>query len=169
MSEQETQARADDGRGADDAPDLAESARQVGAAGKATLESARDTARALRTLVSTDLALARSAFGRGLAWAGVAVVFGASSWLLLTGAIIALLQRAGLSWFQALFFTSLLSLAMTGVAAWRVSHFFDHTGMHATRRQLSRLGLFQEGGDEHDEDDVPPPSPPPAAEPERTP
>jgi len=30
-----------------------------------------------------------------------------------------------------------------------VSYFFHHTGMHATRRQLSRLGLF----DEPSEDD----------------
>ena len=130
-------------------PGLEESLRQVNAAGRATLGSARDTGRALRRLVSADLALARSAFGRGLAWAGVAIVFGASSWLLVTGAIIALLQRVGLSWFQSLFFTALVSLAMTGLAIWRVSHFFDHTGLHATRRQLSRLGLF----DEHDEDD----------------
>ncbi|MDG2523758.1 phage holin family protein [Stenotrophomonas sp. HITSZ_GD] len=131
-------------------PGLEESLRQVGEAGKATMGSARDTGRALRRLVSADLALARSAFGRGLAWAGVAVVFGASSWLLLTGAIIALLQRLGLSWFQSLFFTALVSLAMTGIAIWRVSHFFDHTGLHATRRQLSRLGLFDEQGEEDD-------------------
>lgn len=138
-------------------PGLEESLRQVNAAGRATLGSARDTGRALRRLVSADLALARSAFGRGLAWAGVAVVFGASSWLLLTGAIIALLQRAGLSWFQSLFFTALVSVAMTGLAVWRVSHFFDHTGLHATRRQLSRLGVFDEDDDEDDEDAVPPP------------
>ncbi len=130
-------------------PGLEESIRHVGEAGKATLGSARDTGRALRRLVSADLALARSAFGRGLAWAGIAVVFGASSWLLLTGAIIALLQRLGLSWFQSLFFTALVSLGMTALAVWRVSHFFDHTGLHATRRQLSRLGLF----DEQDEED----------------
>lgn len=139
-----------EGEAPDKAPGLEESLRQVGDAGKATLGSARDTGRALRRLVSADLALARSAFGRGLAWAGVAVVFGASSWLLLTGAIIALLQRLGLSWFQSLFFTALVSLAMTGLAIWRVSHFFDHTGMHATRRQLSRLGLFDEHGEDED-------------------
>lgn len=132
-------------------PGLEESLRQVGDAGKATLDSARDTGRALRRLVSADLALARSAFGRGLAWAGIAVVFGASSWLLLTGAIIALLQRLGLSWFQSLLFTALASVAMTGLAVWRVTYFFDHTGLHATRRQLSRLGLFDER-DENDEE-----------------
>jgi len=98
--------------------------------------------------VSADLQLARSAFGRGLAWACVAVVFGASSWLLLAGAIIALLQRAGLSWFQAMFFTALASLLVTGLAAWRVFFYFDHTGMNATRRQLVRLGIFDDGNDD---------------------
>ena len=34
--------------------------------------------------------------------------------------------------------------------------FFHHTGMHATRRQLSRLGLFDET-DEAADDDAPPP------------
>ena len=29
-------------------------------------------------------------------------------------------------------------------AAWKVGRYFDYTGMHATRRQLSRLGLFDE-------------------------
>jgi len=140
-------------------PGLEESLRQVNAAGRATLGSARDTGRALRRLISADLALARSAFGRALAWTGAAIVFGASSWLLLTGAIIALLQRLGLTWFQSLFFTALVSLVVTGVAVWRVSHFFDHTGMHATRRQLSRLGLFDEHDDEDEADTGTPPTP----------
>jgi len=59
-----------------------------------------------------------------------------------------------LSWFQSLFFTALVSIAMTGIAVWRVSHFFDHTGMHATRRQLSKLGLFDE---QSEDDDAPTP------------
>ncbi|MFC0153114.1 phage holin family protein [Xanthomonas dyei] len=129
-------------------PGLDESVRAVGAAGRATLGSAHETSRALRRLVSADLRLARSAFGRGLAWACVAVVFGASSWLLLAGAIIALLQRAGLSWFQAMFFTALASLLITGIAAWRVFFYFDHTGMNATRRQLVKLGIFDDSSDD---------------------
>ena len=80
--------------------------------------------------------------------AGVAIVFGASAWLLLAATLIALLQSFGLSWLQALLITSLLSLAVTGYAIWRVSYFFHHTGMHATRRQLSRLGLFDEPTDD---------------------
>jgi len=117
-------------------PPLDESIRQVGAAGRATADSAKHSLRSLRRLASADFALARSAFGRALAW------------LLLAATLIALLQSFGLSWLQALLITSLLSLAVTGYAIWRVSYFFHHTGMHATRRQLSRLGLFDEPTDD---------------------
>ena len=34
-------------------------------------------------------------------------------------------------------------------AAWRVTVFFEHTGMQATRRQLARFGI----GDDDDDDD----------------
>ncbi|WP_102947022.1 hypothetical protein [Stenotrophomonas sp. VV52] len=134
--------------GARAAPRLDESIREVGQAGRATVDSAKHTLRSLRRLASFEFALARSAFGRALAWSGVAIVFGASAWLLLAGTLIALMQRWGLSWFHSLLITSLVSLAMTGYAIWRVSFFFRHTGMHATRRQLARLGLFDEPTDE---------------------
>lgn len=126
------------------APGLEESIRQVGAAGRQTLDSASNTLRSLRRLASADLALARSAFGRSLAWSGVAIVFGASAWLLLAATAVAMLQYMGLSLFVSLLIPTLTSLAVTGYAIWRVSYFFHHTGMHATRRQLSRLGLFDE-------------------------
>ena len=61
--------------------------RRIGASSKAALESAKDTGRALRSLVSADLALARSAIGRALAWVAVGIVFGASTWLLVVGAL----------------------------------------------------------------------------------
>ena len=125
-------------------PGLEESIREVGDAGRQTLQSARQTLRSLRRLASADFALARSAFGRALAWSGVAIVFGASAWLLLAATMIVFLHGLGLSWFIALLLTSVTSLAVTGWAVWRVSYFFHHTGMHATRRQLSRLGLFDE-------------------------
>lgn len=135
----------------DASPDLTDSIRQVGDAGRDTLQSARQTLRSLRRLASADFALARSAFGRALAWSGVAIVFGASAWLLLAATLIALLRSFGLSWLTSLLITSLASLAVTGYAIWRVSYFFHHTGMHATRRQLSRLGLFDEpSGDDPD-------------------
>ena len=125
-------------------PDLADTLRDVGAAGRAAFGSAKGAGRAFRGLVSADFALARSAFGRALAWACVAIVFGASAWLLLAATLIALLRSFGMSWLTSLLITSLASLAVTGYAIWRVSYFFHHTGMHATRRQLSRLGLFDE-------------------------
>lgn len=135
-------------------PPLDESIRQVTEAGRATGDAARHSLRSLRRLASADFALARSAFGRALAWSGVAIVFGASAWLLLAATLIALLQSWGMSWLHALLITSLLSLLVTCVAAWRVSFFFGHTGMHATRRQLSRLGLFDEPSEEDPDADV---------------
>lgn len=136
-------------------PDLADSLRQVGEAGRAAFGSAKDTGRALRTLFSADVALARSAFGHALAWAGVAIVFGASAWLLVTGALIALMQRFGLSWLQSLTLAAVLSLAMTALAAWQVSRHFDFMGLHATRRQLTRLGLFDEPSPDDEDEDTP--------------
>jgi hypothetical protein len=140
-----------------DAPSLDETFRQVGAAGRAAMDSAKDTGRAMRRLFSADLALARSAFGRALAWVAVAIVFGGSAWLLVTGALIAVLQRLGWSWLQSLSLVAAISVIITGVAVWKVGHYFDMTGMHATRRQLSRLGLF----DDKDDEPAPPEKPAP--------
>lgn len=149
-----------------------ESVRAFNAARKDAVGAARDSARALRRLVSADFALARSAFGRALAWSGAAIVFGASAWLLLTGAIVALLQATGMSWLLSLSLCALFNFVVAGLAAWRVAHFFDYTGMHATRRQLSKLGLFDEDDPEPElpEAGVPPavaPTPPPPAGPPR--
>jgi hypothetical protein len=142
------------------------SLRAIGAEGRATLGSALDTGRALRRLASADFALARSALGRGLAWTGVAVVFGASAWLLLTGAMIALMQASGLSWLASISIAAAISLAVAGIAAWRVSVFFDMAGMHATRRALSELGMFNETDDDDGDPVVPPVGPGPAVPPE---
>lgn len=136
-------------------PPLDESIRAIGAAGRATLSAHGDSLRALRALFSADVALARSALGRGLAWAGVGVVFGASAWLLATAAGVALMQRLGLSWLASLSVAALFNLAITGLAAWRTARFFDYMGLHATRRQLSRMGLFDEHGGDDDEGDRP--------------
>ena len=129
------------------APGIDESVRQASAAGRATLSSARDTGRALRSLVAADLALARSATGRALAWVGVAIVFGASTWLMAMGALIALLQRLGWSWLQSLLVATVLSLGVTVLAIWRTGAHFDNAGMHATRRQLAKLGIGDEDED----------------------
>lgn len=146
-------------------PHLDESIRRVRSAGRETVDAAVDSGRALRKLVFADLALARSALGRALAWFAVAIIFGASAWLFAMGAFIALLQGMfSLSWLAAISAAMLVSLVVTGVAAWRVSVFFDHAGMHATRRQLARLGIGDEGEGEDEDVDFqggmrpPPPS-----------
>ena len=149
--------RDDENRHEDPPPHLDESVRRVGAAGKAGFRAAVDSGRALRQLFIADLALARSAFGRALAWVGVAIVFGASAWLLLMAAAIALLQAFGVSWLVSIAICALLSGAIAAVAAWRVGKFFDYTGLHATRRQLARLGI----GDDGDDTDEAAPTPPP--------
>jgi hypothetical protein len=137
-------------------PHLDESVRRVRAAGRDSLDAALDSGRALRKLVVADLALARSALGRALAWVAVAIVFGASAWLLAMAAVIALLQALGWSWLVSIAVCAGLSLAVTAVASWRVGRFFDHAGMHATRRQLATLGIgddsddSDEGGDRND-------------------
>jgi hypothetical protein len=143
-------------------PHLDESVRRIGAAGRATIDSALDTGRALRRLVSADLALARSAMGRALAWVAVAIVFGASAWLLVMGVLTALLHSLGLSWLAAFAICAALSLGVTGFAAWRVSVFFEYAGMHATRRQLARFGI---GDEDADEEDDPPATAPQAGAP----
>ena len=151
-------------------PPLEESLRAVNDAGRASLGASVDALRAMRGLISADLAMARSAAGRGLAWGGAAVVFGATAWLLATAWVVALLERVGgLSWLSALALATVFNLIITGVAAWRAARFFDYMGLHATRRQLSRLGLFDEHGEDVD-GPVPATTPtaaPPAGEPPR--
>ncbi len=138
-----------------EAPHLDESIRRIRAAATETFTSGLDSGRALRKLVAADMALSRSALGRALAWSAVSVVFGASAWLLAMGAAIALLQSWGLSWLASISIATLISLVVTAIAAWRVSVFFDYAGMHATRRQLGRLGMFSEAGqDDEDADDT---------------
>ncbi len=132
------------------APSLEESFRQFGAAGRSSFTSAVDAGRALRSLFVADFALARAALVRALLWLAVAAVFGASAWLLLMGALIALLQQAGLSWLAALSITALLSLAIAALGAWKMVGYFEHTTLEATRRQLAKLGV----GDDDDEDET---------------
>ena len=132
----------DQGAGDPAPPDLTESLRQVGAAGRASLGAAGDAAKAFRTLLIADVSLARSALGRTLALTGVAIAFGASAWLLLMATTVVYLTRGlGWSWSLALLGTALLSLAITAVAAWQGMRYFEHTRLKATRRQLARLGI----------------------------
>lgn len=127
---------------ADPTPELAESLRQVGVAGRASLGAATDAAKALRTLLLADVSLARSAVGRTLALTGVAIAFGASAWLLLMATLIVFLNsQFGWSWSLSLLVTALLSLSITGFSAWQGIRYFEHTRLQATRRQLARLGI----------------------------
>jgi len=124
------------------APSIEEAYREIRDAGREGLDAAIDTGRALRGLLIADFALARSALGRALLWVSVAIVFGASSWLLLMAALIALLQGVlGWSWMASMATTSGISLVVALVGIWRAVHFFEFTRLHATRRQLRRLGL----------------------------
>lgn len=138
----------DDGR----PPHLDESVRRVGRAGREVLDAALGSGQALRRLVLADLAFARSALGRALAWTAVAIVFGASAWLLVAATLIALLRNVlDWSWLASISLAAGVSLALTAVAAWRVAVFFDHAGLHATRRQLAKIGI----GDGDSDDDAP--------------
>jgi membrane protein implicated in regulation of membrane protease activity len=124
------------------APELADAQKQLGATGRAGLSAAGDAAKALRILVAADISLARSAFGRTLAFTGIAIAFGASAWLLLMAALIVAMNRGlGWSWGVSLLLTAVLSIAVTALAGWRAMHYFEHTRMKATRRQFARLGL----------------------------
>ena len=123
-------------------PDLEESLRQVGAAGRASWQAAGDVGKALRSLVAADFSLARSALGRTLAFTGVAIVFGASTWLLLmTALIVALSRQLGWPWWLALLSCAALSGVAAAIAVRLGMGYFEHTRMQATRRQLARLGI----------------------------
>ena len=133
-------------------PDLGEALHALGADSRAGLKAASDSLKALRILVAADFSLARSAFGRALAFTGVAIAFGASAWLLLMGAMIAAMQAAGISWLVSLLIASGLSIAITVSAVIMAMRYFEHTRLKATRRQFARLGFgeladFMSGAD----------------------
>ena len=129
------------------APDLTEVLRQFGQSGRAGLSAANDAAKALRILVSADISLARSAFGRTLAFTGVAIAFGASAWLLVMASVTAALHEGlGWSWGLALGLCAAVSLVATGIGGWLAMRYFEHTRMQATRRQLARLGIGELSG-----------------------
>jgi len=131
----------------EDTPGIDEIVRELGAAGSATFQAGREAGKALRILVAADISLARSAFGRSLAFSGVAVALGASAWLLLMAALAAWLANGlGWPWSVALLLPAALSLAFAAAAAWSAMRYFEHTRMKATRRQLARLGIGELSG-----------------------
>ena len=128
-------------------PDLAESLRELRDSGKAGLGATGDAARALRDLVAADVSLARSAAGRSAVFAGIAVMFGVSAWLLLMTALIVVLSRiVGLPWWLSLSGCGLLSLLCAWLALRKAEDYFEHTRLKATRRQLARLGIGELAG-----------------------
>ncbi len=130
----------------DDPPGIEDTLRGLRDDGRAGLKAASDAAKALRILVAADISLARSAFGRTLAFTGIAIAFGASSWLLLMAAMVAAMQVAGLSWMLALLIAAALSIGATAAAGYAATRYFEHTRLKATRRQLARLGVGELAG-----------------------
>ena len=128
--------------GPEPVPGLGDTLRQLGEGGRATWQASRDAAKALRLLVASDISLARSAFGRTLAFSGVAIAFGGSAWLLLMAALVAWLSLdLGWSWPASLLVTGLASVALAALGGWRAMRYFEHTRLQATRRQFARLGI----------------------------
>src|SRR4051812_17821893 len=79
-------------RGHESAPGIDAALRDLRATTRATWTASRDASKAFRILFAADVSMARSAFGRTLAFTGFAIVFGASAWLLLMAALIAWLS-----------------------------------------------------------------------------
>ena len=129
------------------APGIADALKELGETGRATWAAGREAATALRILVTADVSLARSAFGRTLAFTAIAIVFGASAWLLLMSALIAWLSiNVGWAWWFSLLLCGFVSVVLGGVAGWMAMRYFDHTRMKATRRQLARMGIGELAG-----------------------
>jgi hypothetical protein len=132
----------DDGARERATPGIADALKELGDTGRATWSAGREAASALRILVSADISLARSAIGRALAMTAVAIVFGASAWLLLMAALIAWLSiDVGWAWWFSLLLCGGVSLVIAGLGAWLGIRYFEHTRFKATRRQLARLGI----------------------------
>jgi hypothetical protein len=126
---------------------IEEALRALGITSRATWEAGRDAGKAFRILLAADVSLARSAFGRTLAFTGVAIAFGASAWLLLMAALVAWLSAGlGWPWSLSLLLAAALSIVATGLGGWRAMRYFEHTRLQASRRQLARLGIGELAG-----------------------
>lgn len=128
-------------------PGIEEALRELRDTGRATLSAGRDAGKALRILLAADVSLARSAFGRTLAFSGVAIAFGASAWLLLMAALVTWLAAGlGLPWSLALLLAGVLSAAVAFWGMRTAMGYFEHTRLKASRRQLARLGVGELAG-----------------------
>ncbi|UHQ20223.1 phage holin family protein [Lysobacter sp. KIS68-7] len=123
-------------------PGVADAFRELGDTGRATWAAGKEALTAFHILFKADLSLARSAFGRSLAFTAVAIVFGASAWLLLMAALVAWLSLdVGWTWPISLLVCGGGSLVVAGLAGWFAMRYFEHTRLQATRRQLARMGI----------------------------
>lgn len=128
-------------------PGIDDAMRELGATGRATWTAGRDASKAFRILLAADVSLARSAFGRTLAFTGVAIAFGASAWLLLMAALVAWFSLGlGWAWSLSLLLVAALSSVITVIGGTMAMRYFDHTRLQATRRQLARLGIGELAG-----------------------
>ncbi|PPU92049.1 hypothetical protein [Xanthomonas albilineans] len=153
MSDAQARAGTPDGATAEPAaatPSLGESLRIFRAAGREGLHASLHTGRALRRLVAADLALARVALVRALVWLIISVAFGASAWILLMSALIALLHRMGWSWLASITATAGISLFFTALGAWQALRYLEMSKLDATRRQLAKLGIGNSDEDHND-------------------
>lgn len=129
-------------------PDLIESLRQLGVTSRASLDALGSTGIALRSLLAADLALARSALQRTLAWGAVGLACAASAWLLLLAALVVVLNRQfDMPWGLALLACAILGLIVAALAAWQALRYSRHARLRATRRQLARQGKHDPGQD----------------------
>lgn len=132
-------------------PGIGEAFSTLGQAGRDSVDSGRDMARAMRRLVTAEVAQARIVLARAAVWLGIAVAFGASAWLLLMAALITGLHALGLSWLAATSISAAVSLLVAAIGAWQALRYFEMARFESTRKQLAHLSRRDA---EDEEDDV---------------
>lgn len=133
-----------------DPPELARAAQDAGRAGLEAGRQAWSVVATFRRLLAADLTLSRSALGVTLAWTAVGIILGASAWMFFMGAVVLGLRDLGLSLLWALLVPALISALGAGACAWTAARAYEHTRLDATRRQLARLGLAGDPGQDND-------------------
>ncbi|HET6603261.1 MAG TPA: phage holin family protein [Xanthomonadaceae bacterium] len=129
---------------ADAPPGLEDAAGQIGEVAGSTVAAALAVLSSFRRLVAADIAQSRAAFGRALAYTGLAVAIGTSACLLLVTLLVVLLSNLGLSWVAALALIMVAAALPAAWFTWRAVDAYGHTQLDATRRQLARLGLGED-------------------------
>jgi uncharacterized membrane protein YqjE len=120
-------------------PGIVDTAKRMLDEGGDAAHTAMDTARALKTLAATELALAKVAIVRSAVMFGGAAVAALVSLFFVFATLSAVLVALGLSWWAALGISTLLLLATAGLLAWRGMSLVKLARFDATRRQLARI------------------------------